>query len=63
MAKSRRTTARRQRTVEDVQQEIAQLELQKQLLDLDIQKLQLELRFMQNGTVKEVKQATVTEKK
>lgn len=49
MAKQRRT--RKTRTVEDVNQEIAQLQLQIQMMQLDIQKLELEKQFLKNGQV------------
>lgn len=48
MAKQRRT--RKQRTVEDVEKDIAQIELQIEMLKLDKQKLLLEKKFMEGST-------------
>lgn len=46
MAKARRTT-KKVETVEDLQNQIQELELQKQLIDLDIQKLKLKVKFLE----------------
>lgn len=49
MAKQRRS--RKTRTIEDVQAEIAQLDLQIEMMKLDRKKLELEIQFLQNGQV------------